>query len=60
MTQKEQKHELCYIPTKLKWGSALQITVKQLLSIGTATNKKGITFVIPFRALQDGLEPTTP
>lgn len=43
-----------------KWGSALQITVKQLLSIGTATNKKGITFVIPFRALQDGLEPTTP
>ena len=23
-------------------------------------NKKGITFVIPFRALQDGLEPTTP
>jgi len=23
-------------------------------------NKKGITFVIPFDALQDGLEPTTP
>ena len=22
--------------------------------------KKGITFVIPFDALQDGLEPTTP
>lgn len=40
MTQKEQKHELCYIPTKPKWGSVLQITVKQLLSIGTAINKK--------------------
>ena len=36
-----------------------QLKNKQSQGNGGET-KKGITFVIPFRALQDGLEPTTP
>jgi len=39
---------------------SLLATKQKLKSLKAYKNKKGITFVIPFDALQDGLEPTTP